>query len=169
MKFAYKLENPHYGEWRDAQGKPFVEGLYHIIVEAYCRQSSIDNLIEQLYSWFDKFRPKVIYMDGTFGQSTVFGRELRRWATKKGRNLPVKPVYLQEKKENRILALQSDVNNGFILFPPNSNDDVETTITQFSRFGKPKVNDDGPDAIAIGVEQSARKENRGGGMHITKC
>ncbi|MEP7235711.1 MAG: hypothetical protein ABI778_10485, partial [Ignavibacteriota bacterium] len=55
--YALKKEDEHYGTVCDATGKPLTEGLYYVLLDIFNRKCSIDESIEVMYKWNDRWHP----------------------------------------------------------------------------------------------------------------
>lgn len=141
---------------RDMTGKPIEEGLYTIVMRPYNRQASIDDFVGELFKRFERHRPQIIKCDGTFAQKKMYQRELARVEMHKGYNLRIKFTNQERNKEEKISELEPLIQRGVILFLFEESEDMENTIIQFTRHGETGIPDDGPDAIAEGIESLKR-------------
>jgi len=153
VRFPYSINSKAWGKWKDANGIPMPEGVYDIILQPFNRQCSLDEMIERIYGWNTKWKPQIIAVDGTYSQKVILKREFARAALKYGRLNNLKFTELSTSKKDRILALEPIIQQGYLLFPINDNEDMNTTLMQFTRYDEGKnVKDDGPDAIAAGID-----------------
>lgn len=155
VKYDHSPKRADWNRWKDSAGKMFDERRYFILLACYNRQESVDLFIEKLYAFQEgKFKPKYILIEGNFNQRAFFERELARYAMqKKIPNLRVRYKINKHAKDDRIAALDSYFRRGEVLLPNRSDSDTETTVTQLTRYdGGKKIKDDGPDAIAMGID-----------------
>jgi len=157
-----RVKDEDYMTLRDARGKLYEAGLYNLVLRCWNRQATTDEMFEELYK-YDGFynRPTVLY-DGTFGQKRIMRKLAAPWAIKMGRRLRLLHYILNRPKPLRIAELAQDIQAGFVLFPLAAGEqerDVKETIMQLVRYGKPNVKDDGPDALAAGVEKANKISN----------
>lgn len=143
----YQHDPAKSGKWLDSTGQEFIAGSYRILIELFNRKCSMDEMIRQLYRLNDAYKPRRIVIDGTYAQKTIWEREIARYEARHG-SLPIKFRRQREKKEDKIVGLESSIERGFLVFPPRNTDDVEQTIQQFTRLGETGMPDDGPDMIA---------------------
>jgi hypothetical protein len=148
VRYPHTKDSPDFGKWRDARGEIIPEGDYTILIELINRKCSIDEMWMLVYKIFHHWNFSELRIDGTYAQKIIFERELSRFEAQYGRIPNVKFIDLRESKHDRILALESPIERGLILFPPNTTQDVRETIKQFTLYGTTGVNDDGPDMIA---------------------
>lgn len=148
VRYQHTKHSPDFAKWRDAKGEIIPEGDYTILIELINRKCSIDEMWVLVYKIFNHWNFAELRIDGTYAQKIIFERELSRFEAQYGRIPNVKFIDLRESKHDRILALESPIERGLILFPPNTTQDVRETIKQFTLYGTTGVNDDGPDMIA---------------------
>ena len=152
-RYQHTNKSTDFGKWKDARGNIIPEGDYTILIEIVNRQCSLDEMFLLIYKLNTTYNFKIIRFDGTYAQKIIFERELSRFEAQYGRLPNVKFPSQTENKDDKVLALESSVERGLILFPAIENDhsytqDVRETIKQFTLWGTPGVKRDGPDAIA---------------------
>jgi predicted phage terminase large subunit-like protein len=153
LKYEHGAKAKDWQKWKDASDKVFDARRYFIILSCYNRKESVDLLIEQLYTWDSTYAPKCFHIEGNFNQRAFFEREFARYARDTGKkNLRVRYVNNLIKKEDRIASLDPYIRRGEILFPRRDDKDTEATVMQLIKYdGGKKMNDDGPDALAMGI------------------
>lgn len=151
--YTHTKDASDWNKWCDAKGKVFGEGKYSIVRRLFNRQCTIDTMILTVYEFFREFNPVSIYIDGSVEQEIVFERFFAEYEKKYGR-LPIIWQDFHESKDLRIRSLQPYMQRRRVPLPPNTNEDVNATVVQFLRYGKPKVPDDGPDMLAAAVENT---------------
>lgn len=157
--YEHTIDRRDFGQLRDTQGRVIGEGLYTIVMFPFNRKCSIDELILELYRREELYKPAKMKMDGTYGQKKIYQRELARYALVKKKNLPITFTDQARNKQEKILALEPDLRNT-ILWLYDDSKDMEETIIQFTRYGNPGVNDDGPDCIAELLESLRRLKKK---------
>lgn len=157
-----KKDDPHFAQCKDANGNQLKENLYYVALDVVNRQCSIDEAIEIMYRWNDRWNPVEIRVDGSYAQKVIFKREFARVAAIKGKELPIKFTNMDDNKKRKIAALEPIVEQGCLLLPPRNSDDVNETVLQFTRFNESnKIKDDGPDVIAEWIKTLKRKGDDG--------
>ncbi len=157
-EYELKIGSKDLGTWKDANGVAFEEGNHLIALEIFNRKCSMHDMIMKIYEWADKYKPRKIFVDGTYGQKAIWSKEFSRYEAKYG-FLPLEFPAQRDKKEDKIHALEPDVRRRKIVLPQRGGEDVENTIQQFVRLGEPGIPDDGPDMIAE-AKDSARSMHR---------
>lgn len=182
--YVHDAKSPAWLTWRDPKGERYEEGLYLLILALYNRQDSIDTLLDLVYEWNDIYSPKYIWIDGTFGQKTIFRKFFANLAIKKKRLL--KNIHYQIFKTDKVMRIKAALpalKSGNVLLPPTNYTasapcidsqkrdvkvyDVKDMITEFVRLGKNGVKDDAPETIAALIENFDRhgKEKKGAKFH----
>lgn len=164
----HDIANADYSTLKDGKGELYTNNVYHFLLSAYNRQATVDDLIDTMYKWDETYSPKYFLVDGTFGQKKIWKKFLGFYAVKYGRRLKVEYYNLKTDKDGRVFAIEPDIKNGNVVFPPQAGDvedDVRTTIRQFLRYGKTGSKKDGPDAIAAAIEHSEKKVQRKAKFH----
>ncbi len=156
-RYQHTNASSDFGAWKDTRGTIIPEGDYTILVEIVNRQCSLDEMFMLIYKLNRTYNFKIVRFDGTYAQKIIFERELSRFEAQYGRLANVKFPQQTENKDDKVLALESSVERGLILFPPldgaqSKTQDVRETIKQFTLWGTPGVKRDGPDAIAEAEE-----------------
>lgn len=160
--YKFDSKNKAFGDWKDSNGAPFEEDLYDIVIDVYDRRASNIEFMKSLYAYYHKYRPRRIIIEGVFAQKIFWENEYKRFKINpKYGELPIKffsPEAIA--KDARVAELQSPIQGGSILFPTRSdtNDDLETLITQLVRYGEEGIKKDGPDMLASAHSLIHRKE-----------
>ncbi len=159
-QYAHSPSRRDWLTWRDMNGNPIQEGLYTLVMRPYNRKAPIDDFIGELFKRFERWKPFALRCDGSFAQKDMYKREIARVEPAKHYNLPIKFTLKQRNKEEKIAALEPLIQRGMIIFLFEESDDMENTIIQFTRHGEPGIPDDGPDAIAEGIESLKRMHKK---------
>jgi hypothetical protein len=160
--FVLDSKSKDFGTWKDANGEPFEEDSYDIIIDVYDRPASNIEFLVALYEYYQKYRPRHVKIEGVFNQKIFWLNEYKRFSRNpKYGKLPLKffsPEAIP--KDDRVAQLQSPIQYGSMLFPVRSekNQDLETFIIQLVRYGQQGIKKDGPDMLASAYSMNHRKE-----------
>jgi predicted phage terminase large subunit-like protein len=157
---AYTIIDPSAKEPRDykaiiTMGVPMIGELMEIfILDAWIRQASVDEMLEETYRQHTAYQSKIIGVE-MIGFAILLEREYIRFMKEKGYPLPILPIEKVDNKDARIEGLVPYVRN-IMKFDPQQGDQgllirqfkAFPSTTQVSRGG---IGDDGPDAVALGI------------------
>jgi predicted phage terminase large subunit-like protein len=119
-------------------------GLRYVL-DAWIDRGSPGRMIEQLFAFQRRYRPRVIGVESNGGYALIRPL-LRMHESQRGLRLPVRYVNHSRPKELRIEALCCQFESGRWLFPRNPSAGVKTLQEQFLSYPDGYV--DGPDATA---------------------
>lgn len=125
------------------------------IVNAWIRQASIDEMLEETYRDFVDHKTKIIGVE-MIGFASLLEREYLRLMKQKGIPLPIYKVEKVDNKDARIESLVPNIRSGVLKFDPSQGDQT-LLIRQFKGFpdktqvSRGGIGDDGPDATALCV------------------
>jgi predicted phage terminase large subunit-like protein len=130
-------------------------------LHAWIRRASPNELIDEILRVHDRFLPGRIGCEAN-GFQTLIWPLLEANEKIRGRveRLGLFPITNAASKEDRILSLQPDFEQGLVHLDEGEGDQ-RMLIDQFLDFGKPGVHDDGPDAFEMARRLFPQFEHEG--------
>jgi predicted phage terminase large subunit-like protein len=154
----FLVENP---VLRDLRVSAVQNSRHYYVLHAWLRRASPNELIAEILRVHDMFHPGRIGCEANGFQAFLWplleaNEEIRGRVDRVG----LFPITNAASKEDRILSLQPDFEQGLCYFDQGEGDQ-RLLLDQFLDFGKPGVHDDGPDAFEM-ARRLFRESPRGG-------
>ncbi|MDP1675702.1 MAG: hypothetical protein Q8L88_02460 [Bacteroidota bacterium] len=134
-------------------GVPKQDYFESLVIDAWIRQASIEDMLEETFRHNREYKPKVIGVEG-IGFAMLLENLYRRLMMKYG---PI-PLLMVEKVQNKVAKIQGDhpdIKSGRVKFVLGlSQGDQNLLVRQYKAFPDPTqvskggIGDDGPDALS---------------------
>lgn len=132
------------------------EGPVYLIFRVYLRRASLDRFLDELFKINDQEHPSRMGLEIQSWQELLL-RVIQPLEQKRRVRLPLFGIIQHVSKEARIERLQPLFERKLLWIVDDPDDeDVEELVQQFLGFDDSAINDDGPDAVEMGITAAER-------------
>jgi len=133
-----------------------IKGPAYLITRVWLRRASLDRMFDEMFNINKQEHPSRMGLEIQTWQELLL-REIQRLEQERQVRLPIFGIKHHVSKEARIERLQPLFERKLLWIVDDPDDeDVEELVEQFLGFDDPAINDDGPDAVEMGITAAER-------------